>query len=109
MNTIYGAFVLVIAGAAQKRLNGLAWKTVRGLRAGQMHTRVSWEPGRSGSSFFEKIGQGAADETNPRCCSIVSNAVTSLKKGHKRMEYKEGIVRRKQAVRDGNLEVLALS
>jgi hypothetical protein len=48
--------VLAIAGAALKRLNGLTWKSVRGPRAGQMYTRVSWEPGISRSSFFKMTG-----------------------------------------------------
>ena len=60
-----------------------------------MHTRVSWEPGRSRSSFFKTTGQGAAGRPNPWHCSIGSIAAMSLKKGHELMEYKEGIVGRK--------------
>lgn len=89
INIIDGAFVLAIAGAAPKRPIGLAWKSVRGPRAGQMYTRVSWEPGNlgyPGSSFSRKTGSGAAGITNPRHCGRVSITALSLKKGHKPME-----------------------
>jgi hypothetical protein len=46
-----GAFVLGMAGATPKRRNGLAWRSARGLRAGQSDEQGfqgSWEWERSG-------------------------------------------------------------
>jgi hypothetical protein len=37
-------------------LNGLAWKSGRGLRARQMYVWVSWEPGRALTSFATIAG-----------------------------------------------------
>src|SRR5215210_3157348 len=42
-----GAFVVVIAGATPKRRHGLAWKSVRGRRAGQSSNGVFREAGRA--------------------------------------------------------------
>lgn len=89
INIIDGASVIAIAGAAPKRSNGLASRSVRGPRAGQMYTRVSWEPGISRPLLLEKTGSGAAGITNPRRCGKVSIAALSLKKGHKPMETKK--------------------
>jgi len=57
MNMIIGAFVVKIAGAVWKRLNGLAWKSDRGLRPWQMYVWVSWEPGRADVSFTNCAGR----------------------------------------------------
>lgn len=83
MNMIVGASVLKIAGATHERRNGLVRVSDRGLRAGQMYIGVSWEPGRSGSSFLPMTGQGAAGESNPCLCGWGFKAAKSLKKGNK--------------------------
>lgn len=67
---------MVIAGPAQKRRKGLAWKSVRGPPSLRDRAR--------GCRYIQ-----------PLACSTVSMAALSLKKGHELMEYKGGIVERK--------------
>jgi len=53
-----GAFVLGIAGATLKRRNGLAWRSARGLRAGQSDDeglQGSWESLLSPRQVPERI------------------------------------------------------
>ena len=65
---IVGAFVVTLARAAQKRRNGLAWKSDRGLRTWQMYTGVSWEPGRAGHLLAKIRRIGITGLPKPWCC-----------------------------------------
>jgi len=62
---VVGAFVVTLAGAALKRLSGLAWKSDWGRRTWQMYSGVSWEPGRSGHFLPKRCRIGSTGLTSP--------------------------------------------
>jgi hypothetical protein len=64
-----GAFVLGIAGATPRRRNGLAWRSARGLRAGQSGDGVFREAGRA-SCLLDRSRNGITPAYQvPRSCA----------------------------------------
>ena len=101
MNTFFGAFVVIIAGAVRKRRKGLAWKSRRGLRPWQMYVWVSWKPGRSGISFLIKDRKGMPVQQHPGTAGQWFPASSKPEGRHKKKrETREGIVlRQKEGMR----------
>lgn len=93
MTQIVGAFVATLAGAAQKRCTGLAWKSGRGLRSWQMYTGVSWEPGRAQCFLPVNAGWGYPGYQNPGIEGS-SRPSTSRGSGTRIKGTKEGITLR---------------
>ena len=70
-----GAFVFTIAGAMSKRRNGLAWRSARGLRAGQSGDGVSREAGRASCLHGTKPERITPAQQDPRSLARFSPVV----------------------------------
>jgi hypothetical protein len=94
---VVGAFVVTLAGAAQKRPRGLAWMSDRGRRTWQMYSGVSWEPGRAEHFLPKRCRIGKTGLTSPGVTGTGSPSCNKPSGRHKeKRETREGITYRQR-------------